>query len=463
MRSSISSMALLASFLVFTQGLFNDAAAADKVKIRGYVTAASEPGKVMILDDVIQLAPGVGLEWDGANEEHNVLPSSPQVGFLIEAEGTWEGKHRFRAVKITADADVVGKVLKEKAFIMHVPTDAAKIGQGDAAQLKLDGEILDIGANSHRSWPSQVASPAAGNIKSTVPEARYLGMRAEYKGARQPDGSIAVQSLELSAPAPPDAYKIPGDITAARGKDPKTSAELIEFRKGKNIQGRLKLFPVQEVQDYIHHLGLSLIPGGNAGTSVGIEFRFFVIEQSSVNASAMPDGTIMVHTGLLGACENEAQLAFVLSHEISHVLQAHYWRQVTETRTKRVLITIAAIAGSYYIGDLANFLGAIGLEALVNGYSRRMEDQADRIAIQNLIELGYDPRQGSAFSKMLIDRYSMRSISKVFSTHNSPVMRGSFLTVQLSRQYPQSHFDNAKVNTEAFMKMKEAMGPVKIE
>ena len=64
---------------------------------------------------------------------------------------------------------------------------------------------------------------------------------------------------------------------------------------------------------------------------------------------------------------------------------------------------------------------------------------------------------------MVIERYGSRTTSKVWSNHDSSLLRGSFLTVQLMRQYPDSQFEQAKKNTSAFRAMREAMGPVKIE
>jgi len=193
----------------------------------------------------------------------------------------------------------------------------------------------------------------------------------------------------------------------------------------------------------------------------GVEFRFYVIENGEINASALPDGAILVNTGLLGALENEAELAFVLSHEIAHITQAHSWRHVHDTRTKRVLLVIAAAAASAYIGDLAIFLRDLGLLWIWNGYGRGLENQADRLALQSLIEHGYDPRQAARLSEILIERYGGRSTSAVWSSHESNVLRGSFLTVQVQRQYPQGDFSDKTTDTEAFRAMRQAMGPVK--
>lgn len=125
------------------------------------------------------------------------------------------------------------------------------------------------------------------------------------------------------------------------------------------------------------------------------------------------------------------------------------------------MIIIAAAAGSYFIGDLGMFLGQLGLEAVVNGYSRRIENQADRLGLQNVIDLGYDPRSTVQFFHIMVEKYG-RSSSAIWSNHDSNLLRGSFLTIQLTRQYPNGQFDHAVVNTESFKAMRDAMGPVKI-
>jgi hypothetical protein len=81
--------------------------------------------------------------------------------------------------------------------------------------------------------------------------------------------------------------------------------------------------------------------------------------------------------------------------------------------------------------------------------------------MQSLIEHGYDPRQAARLSEILIERHGGRSTSAVWSSHESNVLRGSFMTVQVQRQYPQGDFSDKTTDTEAFRAMRQAMGPVK--
>jgi predicted Zn-dependent protease len=288
---------------------------------------------------------------------------------------------------------------------------------------------------------------------------------------RRSDGTISTEEVEFGPPPPEEAYRNPHGIRVARAKDAQTGIDILESREKDTLLGKLKLFPVKEVQEYVSQLGSKLSPGVEAAPLLrSLEFRFFVTEDAAISAMALPDGTILVTTGLLGALENEAQLAFVLGHEIAHVTQAHYWRHVHDTRAKRVgLIAgyLAAVAAAVvtrqgYIIALGQFLTILGMAAVINGYGRRPENQADRLALQGLIDHGYDPRQATGLFRIIIERYGNRTTSALWSSHDSSVLRGSFLTVQTQRRYPQADFSQETVDTEAFRAVRAAIGPVKV-
>ncbi|HEY6248820.1 MAG TPA: M48 family metalloprotease [Candidatus Angelobacter sp.] len=454
-RGLTAKCVLFSSCALLLLSLTSSGMAAD-VKVRGYITSLPDQHSIAILDDVIAYDTATRIEQDCGAADHG--QSGLAVGVLIEAEGAWTAPHRFSARKVSCDAGQFTREVSESAYFQEEPLEAGKITAGTPLRLKADGELLLLTDTSQKSWTTRF-SEAGGESSSP----KIVGSRIHYRGVRSDDGLIHASFVELGSPPPADAYNNPGGIKILPAVEPKSGIRILEFRKGDKVQGRLKLFPVIEVQDYVKKLGLSLLPGAAEVTKRPVEFRFFVVEDASINAEALPDGTIFVNTGLLGALENESQLAFVLSHEIAHVLQAHHWREVNDTRAKRVLITIAALAGSYYIGNLSLYLGQIGLADVVNGYSRRIENQADRLGLQNCIDHGYDPGPAVGFFRIMVERYRQRSTSAIWSNHDSSLLRGSFLTVQLIRQYPQERFAGTKLDTPAFQTMKDAMGPVKIE
>lgn len=436
--------------------------AANKVKLHGYLTSRADAVTMMILDDRIELSSASHLTAKDAVGDHPIKPEELVPGMLVEAEGMWLDKHKFFAEKITVDLKEDEKKIRGTAYLQEEPADAAKMASRQSSELKVDGYWLQLDKTTRRDWnPEKVTAEAPGS--NTAPGGTTLaGYHVKYEGVMRKDGRIDAEEVQLGPPAPPDAYKIPHNLAIVRAKDALTGIDTLEFRDAKKVQGRMKLLAERSVQEYVSHLGDSLIPRGAEGTSRPIEFRFFVVEDPSINAESLPDGTLLINTALLGALENEAQLAFVLSHEMAHVLQVHYRREVEETRKSRVGLMIAGIAAGAFIGDAGIFMSQIGIASVVNGHQRELENQADRLGLQNIIEHGYDPREAPNFSRIIINRYGDRSTSKLWSNHDSSLIRGSFLTVQLMKEYPDAHWDGAKKNTPAFKSMKEDLGPVKI-
>jgi hypothetical protein len=437
------------------------AAAGTKMKLHGYLTGRADANTLLILDDRIELTPASRILGKDAAGEHPFTPQDLAAGMLVEAEGQWLEKHRFFAEKLTVEIAEDEKRIHGSAYLQEEPADAAKIATGAASELKVDGYWLALNDHTRRAWNPK---KAAEGLTASMPaeNGALAGYHVKYSGLRRKDGRIEAEEVDLGPPAPADDYKMPHSLEIVTAKDSQTGIDVLEFRQGKKIQGRMKLLAERPVQEYVSHLGDSLIPEGAKGTRRPIEFRFFVVEDPEINAASLPDGTLLINTGLLGALQNEAQLAFVLSHEMAHVLQVHYRREIEETRGARVGLTIAGIAAGAFIGNAGVFMAQIGIASSVNGHQRELENQADRLALQNVIEHGYDPREASNFSRIIINRYGDRTTSKLWSNHDSSLLRGSFLNVQLMREYPDGQWDRTKKDTSAFKAMKDDLGPVKV-
>jgi hypothetical protein len=439
----------------------NEATAITKMKLYGYLTGRADENTLLILEDRIELTPASRILAKDAAGEHSFNQQELSPGMLVEAEGQWLDRHRFFAEKLTVELEEDEKKIHGSAYLQEEPADAAKIAAGGPSELKLDGYWLALGNNTKRAWDPAKASQGLG-AKTPGENGALAGYHVKYSGMRRKDGRIEAEEVDLGPPASADDYQMPHNLEIVPAKDALTGIGVLEFRQGKKVQGRMKLLAERTVQEYVSHLGDSLIPEGANGTRRPIEFRFFVVEDPEINAASLPDGTLLINTGLLGALQNEAQLAFVLSHEMAHVLQVHYRREVEETRGTRVGLTIAGLAAGAFIGNAGIFMAQIGIASAVNGHQRELENQADRLGLQNVIEHGYDPREAANLSRIIIDRHGDRTTSKLWSNHESSVLRGSFLTVQLMREYPEGRWDETKKNTSAFQTMKDDLGPVKI-
>ena len=93
----------------------------------------------------------------------------------------------------------------------------------------------------------------------------------------------------------------------------------------KSLWASGNILTAPEIQEYIQSLGLKL---GSHAQNGEQRFRFFVVNDSAINAFALPGGVIGVHSGLLLATETESELAGVLAHEIAHVTQRHISRAI---------------------------------------------------------------------------------------------------------------------------------------
>jgi len=445
---------VITAMLLFEGGT----AGSNKVKLRGYITGRVDERAVLILDDRLETTTASRVMGQDGSGEHPMKAEELATGMLVEAEGQWLDRHKFFAEKISVDLRESDKKIRGTAYLQEEPEDANKIANGQNGQLKLDGFLLEVSGDTKKEW--NVSKATAGVPASS--QGQLAACHVKYTAIRRKDGKVDAEQIDLGPPASADAYKMPHDIEIQQAKEAQTGIEILEFRQGKKVQGRLKLLAEKSVREYVSHLGDSLLPEGAEGTSRPIEFRFFVIEDPEINAASLPDGTLLINTGLLGAIQNESQLAFVMSHEIAHVLQTHYKREVEETRGQRVGLTIAGIAAGAFIGDLGIFMANIGIASVVNGHQRELENQADRLGLENVIEHGYDPREAPNFSRLIINRYGDRSTSKLWSNHDSSLIRGSFLTIQLQRAYPGENWEGTRKSTKAFEQMKEDLGPVKI-
>ena len=116
----------------------------------------------------------------------------------------------------------------------------------------------------------------------------------------------------------------------------------------------------------------------------------------------MAKGTMQVWTGLLLRVQNEAQLAAVLGHELTHYLRRHTlqrWRDIRAKTDALIFFQLAtAVAGVGIVGTVAT-LATIGS---IKAFSRDMEREADSLGFEIMTKAGYDPREMPKIWEMMI-------------------------------------------------------------
>jgi predicted Zn-dependent protease len=158
---------------------------------------------------------------------------------------------------------------------------------------------------------------------------------------------------------------------------------------------------------YVNEVGRSMLPAGVAPERV--QWRFLVLRDPSQNSFALPNGSIYINSGLISLLENEDQLASVLAHEITHVTDRHSYLHFRDYRRKSTLSTVAELVSRYAprgsswgiaLGLMASNVPAM-MTALIDGYSRELERNADIYCFNKLIEGGYDPNEMPSTFRLL--------------------------------------------------------------
>ena len=126
--------------------------------------------------------------------------------------------------------------------------------------------------------------------------------------------------------------------------------------------------------------------------------RLYVIQTPHFNATMAPNGVLQVWTGLLLRAENEAQLAYVLGHELGHYLRRHSlqrWRDVRLKTGVAEFFAVLAVAPVAFLHGRPLPIGRAGLAELgsVLAFSRDNEREADEVGFELMVRAGYDPRE----------------------------------------------------------------------
>ncbi len=208
-----------------------------------------------------------------------------------------------------------------------------------------------------------------------------------------------------------------------------TLSQSESYRIGRVIVHQLRqageLLEDPEVTEYVQALGHRISSHAHEGD---YRFQFFVVDDPSINAFALPGGFIGVNLGLILATADESELAGVLAHEIAHVTQEHIARLVQSQGATGLAATAAMIA-AILLGAAAGADGnAIqAAVAVAQGYAaqkgvehtRRHEYEADRFGVGILADSGFDPLGMPRFFETMARRsgISATQVPEFLRTH----------------------------------------------
>ncbi|MBZ5541903.1 MAG: M48 family metalloprotease [Acidobacteriia bacterium] len=204
-------------------------------------------------------------------------------------------------------------------------------------------------------------------------------------------------------------------------------------KAAQDAEKKLPLCNDPKVDAYLTQLGKRLAAKAPTG-GVQYPFEFHCVNNKAINAFALPGGYVFVNRGTIEAADNEAQLAAVMAHELSHVALRHGTSQATKAQAASLPIAIlGGILGGSAMGSLVTQLGAFGAGSVLLKYSRTAETQADVMGTQILYDAGYDPRAMAQFFEKLEAESKGKNPPEFFSDHPSPEHRVERVDEEIDR------------------------------
>lgn len=148
-----------------------------------------------------------------------------------------------------------------------------------------------------------------------------------------------------------------------------------------------------------------------------LSWEFTLIESNPKNIFVLPGGKVIIYTGILPVCANEAGLAAVMSHQIAHTTAGHGVNRLSPHIAKEGTATPAGLSHSRDKNDILAALGAHTAEEFVWPYDPRHESAADEIGMNLMAKAGYDPME----AERLWDRFNKMKkgsrVPEILSTH----------------------------------------------
>lgn len=200
------------------------------------------------------------------------------------------------------------------------------------------------------------------------------------------------------------------------------------------------LYPDPELENYLNRIAKKL-----QAYSIAPDFqiKIKVLKDPHLNAMAYPNGVIYVHTGILARMDNEAQLAALLSHEITHCTHRHSLRVIRSLKDRPAYIAAVqqTLARNSVVQGLARVLGATGSMAAVAGYTRELENEADQVGLDLMAKANYDPKEALKLFEHLKQEIEAEEIEQpfFFGTHPNVQQRIENVRDWLAKDKQEKH------------------------
>ena len=216
------------------------------------------------------------------------------------------------------------------------------------------------------------------------------------------------------------------------------------------IDGKLAFARNRELREYLDGIGRRLASSPHAGN---FPFSFLVVRDANINAFSLPGGPVYINTGAIAACDNEAQLAGVMAHEMSHIALRHGTSQLSKQELIALpsMLASAAFSGDSIIGKIARLGIGVGAGSVLLRFSRTNEAQADANGALMMADAGYEPIEMARFFEKLESKSHRESALEQFlSDHPNPGNRVQAVEEEV-REMPRRNYET---DTPRFRRMR---------
>jgi predicted Zn-dependent protease len=225
----------------------------------------------------------------------------------------------------------------------------------------------------------------------------------------------------------------------------------------RQFEKRALVYHNADLEKHLNEVAAPLLPGTPLDR---VQWKFRILRDPMVNAFALPNGSIYVNTGLLARAENDDQLVAVLAHEVVHVTNRHTYLFHRSLRRKVLVSEIIALAADWIpagswgaVVVVAANIGDFAIVDLAYGYSRQLEEEADRAGMERLKLAGRDPAQMVRIFEIVDDKLEPEPIPRFFWDHPKPKDRIAYLSkiAGARKSVPVSDPDYTSRNREVIL------------
>ena len=294
--------------------------------------------------------------------------------------------------------------------------------------LTVEGQLVRVDADTR----------FVGDARSL--EAVQLGYEVEAKGEREANGVIVARELKAK---PNGDAAFEADVLGATNEIEQvwvTEGRMFEPAEDGSEQTVGGIIETGPAADRVRGIMRRLTP---PYVDFDRQIRVHLVDTEEWNAAAMGNGAIWVYTGLVESLSDD-ELAVVLGHELAHYTHEHSRRQAKSSLWQELLGLGASLAVETLDNETARSVASVaaglGLTVWSSGYSRGLEDQADRVGLRYAREGGFDVGAGTRLWGKFRDRYGEAdSVSNFFfGSHSRATDRIRNIEAEIAINYPSS-------------------------